>query len=239
MEGDEQVAAAQPAAQSLLQLFAAQQGQAADVVQAGGADVEDARGLLAQLNDPAPIDFGCGKMQLAHLGDAVADGVVVSSHGELSSGDVSCRHAGYQCSLHGSKSFGAVAQHNHNVGLQFIQCFGKRNQGQGIGFADAHRRIGREQHLDFFGNGKAVVADLGPGVAKLGRKVHAGHQQLQFHFGILVNGPDQRAEQAVFGPGSCDYANFPHGFLFRVLSVRLVRNREQPAAPAPRPSAWD
>ena len=49
MEGDEQVAAAQFAAQILLQLFAAEQGQAADVVQTQGADVENGRGLLAQL----------------------------------------------------------------------------------------------------------------------------------------------------------------------------------------------
>ena len=130
--------------------------------------------------DDAAARFERGsEMDVAHLGEGVAHGVIDRAFADLATFDVSDRNAQGKRDGSGREHFVAIGNQEKNVRAHLAEAIGQaeRSHANGLGHADVG--IGTKQTLELRGDGKAVFFDFADGVAELGRKVRAEDDEFE------------------------------------------------------------
>ncbi|MNY45784.1 hypothetical protein D3C86_1809120 [compost metagenome] len=91
-----------------MQLVHGKQRGLDDVIQTDSAYVEHPLRRFTQLDDPLPIGLGGSEVQVAQLGNGMADGVVISPFGDLPAMEVCYRYALQHGRLSGRQRFEAI-----------------------------------------------------------------------------------------------------------------------------------
>ncbi len=112
-------------AEVALKLSARHETGAVELVEARRAEVPDAGGRFAHLNDAAAVGLGGCEVQGGHLGERVAHGLIDCAFAEFAAVDVRDGNAEHNgCDSRGEK-LEAVAEENEDVWLEPGECFGE------------------------------------------------------------------------------------------------------------------
>ena len=96
-----------------------------DAINAWSADIKHPIWVLAQLNYAIAVGLGRCEVQVRHFCNAVADCIVKSTSGNLTTMDMRNRNYRKKSGACGRKQFKTIAQHQYKVGLQSIKCIGE------------------------------------------------------------------------------------------------------------------
>ncbi len=163
----------------LLQFRSGQQLAACEVIERGGPGTMDPPGLFAHADDAGSCCIGGCEVNVRHLGESVADGVVDGAFADLSAFDVRHGDAQGESDAGGGEHLVAVRDQQQQVGAYLRERVGKAKHGQpqGLGHADVGVRI--EQALDARGNDETILFDLVDGVTEGRGEVRCKDNELQ------------------------------------------------------------
>ena len=202
VEGDHAVRpGGQVKLQAFRQLLHGEEGRVQTVFNARLPHVEHPLRGLPHLDDPPAGLLAAGKMQRAHFGDAVADGIVHRALGHVAAGNMRDGNAGKVGGDDCGKDLIAIPQHHQKVGTVGGEIVGKGAQGRAgsAGHTGLTVIVQRKGHTVI---GKTVACQFHPRAAKGGAEMTAGGGKGQFDFRAVPQADQQRPQQAVIRPGA-------------------------------------
>ena len=163
--------------------------------------VEHPLRVLPHLDDTLPGLLAAGKMQRAHFGDAVADGIVHRTLRHIAAGNMRDGDTGKVRGDGCGEDLITIPQHHQKIGTAGGEIVGKGAQGRagGAGHTGLAVIVQRKGHAII---GKAVARQLLPRAAKGGAEVAAGGGDRQFDFRAVPQADQQRPQRAVIRPGA-------------------------------------
>ena len=213
-------------AQFRLELLARGVLQMVYVVHAHSSHIMHIGGVLAQLNHAAAIFFGFGEVNVAHLGDAVADAFVVSTAAHGTAGDVGNGNAQNQRSACHGKHLISVAENEQQVGLKVAQSARHAVHALAHSHHGVDCRVGVDRHRHHAVDVQTVALNFVPSASKLLAEVHIGSHYLQSDVGALIESLCYGAEYAPIGSCAGNDANFSMVHLLKLL-LRCKINKEK------------
>ena len=195
-----------------LQLFTAHVVDMQNVVDADGTDVEHPRRVFAKLNHTAAALLGLGEVQVAHLGDRVANAVVVGTLAHRSAGNVRNGNTENQRSTCHGKHLVAVAENDKQVGTQSLKRIGKATHTLAHRHHSVVWRVGIGRHKHAIVDVQPVALDFAVSGTISLAEVHIGGNNLQLHIIATVESLGYTAEQPPVGTSSGGNTNFSHSF---------------------------
>lgn len=133
VEGDHAVRpGGQVKLQAFRQLLHGEEGRVQTVFNARLPHVEHPLRGLPHLDDPPAGLLAAGKMQRAHFGDAVADGIVHRALGHVAAGNMRDGNAGKVGGDGCSEDLITVPQHHQKIGTAGGEIIGKGAQGRAV-----------------------------------------------------------------------------------------------------------
>ena len=144
------------------------------------------------------------EMDVAHLGERVAHGIVDGAFADFAAFDVGDGNAKGQRNCSGSQHLVAVGNEQKRSGRIWPEAVRQAESSHADGLGHADVRIGTKQTLDAGGDLETVALDLADGLAKFGRKVRPHHDQFQVHFRVSERSCKRPVEMAVVGARSSD-----------------------------------
>ena len=170
---------------------------AGEVVERGRAGTVDAPRLFAHADDAVASGFGGGEVDVGHLGDGVAHGVVDGAFADFAAFDVRDGNAQGERDAGGGEHLVAVGDEQEQVGAHLRERVGEAEDGEAHRLGHAGIGVGVEEALDARGDWESVAFDLADGVAELRREMRGHDDELQVDVGMCGEFPQGPVEVAV------------------------------------------
>ena len=164
------------------------------------AHIEYSVRFLPQLYYTLSVDLCCGKMQIAHLRNAVANTLVNRSLRCLSAGNV----CDWNSSIHRRTAHGqyliTITKHHQAIRLMSFKHFRKRKHRQPHCLRNRYRSVRSQQNLDFLSNRITILLNLLNSQAIFRGKMRSGYQKTQFKPFRLFYLINNIFQNPIFGP---------------------------------------
>jgi len=164
--------------------------------------------FLVHGNDAAPRFVGRREMNVAHLGEGVANGVINGAFTDFASFDMGDGDSQGQRDGSRGEHFVAIGDQEKNVRAHLTETVRQTEGGDADGLGHADVGVGTQETLKLCGNRNAIFFDFADRVAEFGRKMRAEDDELQVHLRMRGEIVERPLKMAVVGAGSGDDGDF-------------------------------